>query len=162
MADTNTQGRPTHAKVDADNASFLVRIAYQRLGTWDAVADWYGDGHSKTSYNRLAREDRNFYPSQELVDHIEAHLLPPIRKTISIPERHDADVYLVPDGRGSLSVHEVPIAASVAIIPAGARIVAPSKRKRPPYKRPTWAMVRALEAQIDTLKQQIQEIDNDR
>ena len=45
-------------------------------------------------------------------------------------------------------------AGEVAIIPAGARIIAPSKRKRPPYKRPTWAMVRALEERIAELEAQ--------
>lgn len=141
------------AKVNSDNARFLLRVAYKRLGTWDAVAQWYGE-HSKATYYRMVT-DQAFYPSQELVDHIERRELPPIHRTVAIPDKHDAAVYLTPDGDGTLTTHTVPDDAQVAIIPPGARIIPPSPRKRPPYKRPTWAMVRALQAEIDRLQTEL-------
>lgn len=124
------------SKRDSSTAQFLARIAYRRLGTWDAVAQWYGE-HSKSAYHRLATDD-HFYPSQEFITLVESHDLPPIRRTILVPDKHDAAVYLTPNGHGDLSTTTVPNDCTVAILPAGARIVEPSATRR---QRPdTWTL----------------------
>lgn len=107
--------------VKREQAEKLLDHAYQRLRSWDAVADFYG--HSKPACFRILK-DENYRPGEYVLDDIIRAGLPPIPKVDALPCPSCAAHGIFRTHAHDLDCHGDPDAVAVMVKPDAQQAIA--------------------------------------